>query len=259
MMRKIELKELKELQMQILDYVDEFCNKRNIIYSLAAGTLLGAIRHQGYIPWDDDIDIQLTRDEYERFITLWNKEEHPFVLHVPNSGDPIGVPFGKISNPRTRIKEPGMSTIGINIDVIPIDKVINTEDFKMRHSKILQLYVSVWRKNRKWSWKPNVIFWKCIGLLRSPKSDLLRINEIAKAKNNEETEFLFEMIAGRTIHSPWSAKAFCKTIDVSFENRTYKAFIGYDEYLTAAYGNYMQLPPKEKQITHHRFEAWWKD
>lgn len=258
-MKKIDINELKEIQMQILDYVDKFCQKYSIQYSLCAGTLLGAIRHKGYIPWDDDIDIQLVRNEYERFTALWNQEKHPYVFHNINSDSSVGVPFGKISDPHTIIIEPGLSPIGVNIDVIPIDKVIDEEDFNTRHNKVLDLYVRIWKKRRKWSWKPNVLFWKFYSLFDSAEADLHKINAIAKSRNDERGTMLFEMVGGRTVKRPWSSKAFKDTIDVQFENRTYKVFAGYDEYLTAAYGDYMKLPPEEKQISHHDFEAWWKD
>lgn len=258
-MRKIELEEMKRLQIQILDYVDAFCHKHHITYSLSAGTLLGAVRHQGYIPWDDDIDIQLLRDDYERFITSWRSESHPYeFLHI--STHPfLGVPFAKVSDPRTCVKEPGVKSVGVNIDVFPIDKVTNEQDFICRHAQVRRLYVDVWRKMREWSWRPNIIFWKVCAWFRTPQKDLLQLDQIAKAKNQEDAPLLFEMIGGRTFHTPWSKEAFSHTVEVTFEGRTYPAFVGYDEYLRAAYGDYMQLPPIEKRVTHHHVEAWWKD
>ena len=70
---KITLEELKSLQMNILDYVDSFCKENNIRYSLCGGSLIGAIRHKGYIPWDDDIDIMMPRPDYDKFLALFNK------------------------------------------------------------------------------------------------------------------------------------------------------------------------------------------
>ena len=73
-MKEIQIEELRELQMQILDYIDSFCRSCGINYTISGGTLLGAVRHGGYIPWDDDIDIQMLRDDYVRFTQLWNEK-----------------------------------------------------------------------------------------------------------------------------------------------------------------------------------------
>lgn len=257
-MKKIELQELKEIQMDILDYIDNFCRENNIQYSLSGGTLIGAIRHKGYIPWDDDIDIQMKRNDYEELIEKWNKTKHPYIFHNIESGTGIGVPFGKISDPRTLLFEPGLQDIGVNIDIFPIDKVIDEDDFQNRHKKIINLYGTSWKKNRSWSLKPNILYWKLRNLIKSAKSDLEDINDIASSKNQTNAKLLFEMIDGRIYDSPWDADAFKETIYMPFENRKYQVMTGYHEYLTATFGDYMQLPPKDKQVSHHQFEAWWK-
>ena len=102
-MREIKTEELRELQMQIMDYVDIFCREHGIRYTISGGTLLGAIRHGGYIPWDDDFDIQMLREEYKRFTKLWNQEENTFPYELINmeSGNNMGYPFGKVHDKRT--------------------------------------------------------------------------------------------------------------------------------------------------------------
>ena len=74
-MRLVDLNELRNIQIEILQYIDDYCRKNNINYWLDAGTLLGAIRHKGYIPWDDDIDIGMLRSDYEKFVELFSQDE----------------------------------------------------------------------------------------------------------------------------------------------------------------------------------------
>ena len=140
-MRAISQEELKELQMGILDYVDAFCKENDIKYTLSGGTLLGAVRHGGYIPWDDDIDIQMLRDEYNRFTDIWNrtKDKHPYEFVSIESGNGIGYVFGKIHNPKTITYVRGLKRTGVYIDVFPVDKVIDEKDFRRRRNIIMKL------------------------------------------------------------------------------------------------------------------------
>ncbi|MBQ0087806.1 MAG: LicD family protein [Prevotellaceae bacterium] len=258
-MKAIDVEELKIIQLEILDYVDDFCKHHGIKYSLSGGTLIGAIRHHGFIPWDDDIDIQLLREDYDLFIEEWNKYEHPYVFHNVETKSNKGTAYGKISNPKTIMKDGDTIQMGVNIDVFPIDKVIDMDDFYKRHAKILNLYFYHWRVSRQWKWNFKILIWKFWGMIFCPAYYERKINSLAKKYQGKEAPFLFEMIAGRGYKNPWPLDAFRATVDVSFENKRYQALIGYHEYLTATFGNYMQLPPEEKQVSHHRFEAWWKE
>lgn len=140
-MKEIQIQELRELQMQILDYVDVFCRNHDIKYTISGGTLLGAVRHGGYIPWDDDIDIQMLREEYERFTTLWNKESNHENYELVNieSGNNLGYPIGKVHDTRTITYVGGLPRTGVFIDVFPVDKVLDMKDFMKRHKSIRSL------------------------------------------------------------------------------------------------------------------------
>lgn len=256
---QISINELKQLQIEILNYVHNFCRKNNIKYSLACGTLLGAIRHKGYIPWDDDIDIQLLREDYNYFIELWNKENnHPYNLLSLETYPNWGMAYAKIYNPKTIIRDGVYSFYGINIDIFPIDNVYNMEDFIKRHKHVMHLYYKqdlCLRVYKEW-WK------KLLNKLRyfpyTPHIIAKKIQKIAISKNNKHGKYLFEMASGRLYNKPFLADSFSDVIEVEFEGKKYSALKGWDEYLTTCYNNYMQLPPKEKQISHHNIEAYWK-
>ena len=126
MAKEISHDELKELQMKILDHIDDFCTKYQIRYSLSSGTLLGAVRHGGYIPWDDDIDIMMLREDYEKFTNCYKNEssvEYYQLLdhHVKSDYSCL---FMKIHDTRTLVNEDWqLPELGIYVDIFPIDKI----------------------------------------------------------------------------------------------------------------------------------------
>lgn len=264
LLKEITPDELKQIQLRILDYVDAFCKKHNIMYSLACGTLLGAIRHKGFIPWDDDIDIQMLRPDYERFIQLFRKENSK-LYSIKTLDDKLEIPYAKVIDESTTLIE-GSILSGVFIDVFPIDGVKNEEDFKERHAEVMQQYYKHYIIKSKFSSrkvikeKIKLAILKVLYSQNTPERIIKKINDIAQKEEVNECNYLFEMAAGRTYRAPFSKKAFSSVIRVAFEDKYYPALVGYDEYLKACYGeNYMQIPPKEKQISHHDFKAYWKE
>lgn len=270
-MKEIQIDELRELQMQILDYVDAFCRSNNIKYTISGGTLLGAVRHGGYIPWDDDIDIQMLRSEYVRFTELWNKQKdtHPYTFISIESGNGMGYPFGKISNLKTVLYYNGVARTGVYIDVFPVDNVKDMNDFKSRHEKIQKLYAKQYRifawqqvktaicqQGKLWLYLKHIRTF-LFGAGRSREKLAVIINRLSQRQNAEECNYVFEMIAGSICKRPIPKDVFHEYKDISFENRTYMAVCDHDSYLTATFGDYMKLPPVEKRVLQHGYEVYW--
>ena len=263
------VEEFKQIQIDILLTVDKFCNEHNIKYSLACGTLLGAIRHKGFIPWDDDIDIYLLREDYNKLITAFpSLLGGKYSLNSLERNPLWNRPYAKAFDTRTIEVEAVKSNIpnmGVGIDVFPIDEVPDNETewkhYEKRRLFLLNCYTLktlTWRKGRSLA---KNIFALCSSVLLFPWSfrKLAEIIDIyCQIHNNKGYHHLAENCLGWPGQHSFKKQDMEQVVDIPFEQYTFKAMTGYDDYLTSTYGDYMQLPPKEKQVSHHVFEAYWK-
>ena len=261
-MRQItDIKELRDIQMGILDDVHRFCEEQGLRYSLSSGTLIGAIRHKGYIPWDDDIDIYMIRNDYERFLKTYQDQTGRYRVLDPKKEEHYYYTFAKVVDQRTKMieKETEGYEIGVYIDVFPVDYV--TEDMKKRERifrwKKLLYKIRRCKISNSNPLHSRLAYW-CYRSLPVSVGMLNRVIDWLIV-NRKPTNTLCHMTeAGSTITGCFPAAAMKKMMDAKFEDRTYKIMIGYDDYLWRNYGDYMQLPPEDKRTTHH-FEAYWKD
>lgn len=261
-MRKLEIDELRQRQIEILDVVSSFCDKNEIDYILEGGTLLGAIRHGGYIPWDDDIDIGMLRKDYDRFAEIFPREmaDTQYVFECPEKNKNWHLPFGKVMDMNTLFVQDGHD-LGINIDVFPYDDVPN--DYKVAE----QMY-----KKRDFLKKINAVQIN----ENAPRGGVLRrsivyvirfllrlfpryyfIHCIANSARKYEGKG-YETVGNFTAESkipPCKKEIVTNRILAKFEGKEYKIPKDYDTWLRAFYGEYMKLPP-EDQRKRHTFEAY---
>ena len=137
-MKEISLEEYKKIRMDVLTAIDTFCAEEAITYSLAGGTLLGAVRHKGYIPWDDDIDIYLYRDDYNKLISTFpNMYQGRYKIASLEREKKWVIPYAKAYDNSTIFKEnyTNKDNIGISIDIYPIDSVPDDETEWKRYDK----------------------------------------------------------------------------------------------------------------------------
>lgn len=265
-MRKIEIEELKKIQIQILDEVASFCDKHQIRYFLMAGTLLGAVRHQGYIPWDDDIDIGMLREDYERFLELYSKEQGDYYIYTHRLNSKSTFPFMKVCLKNTVIKEEFLGTdeeYGINIDIFPIDAIssVNANSvvqqimslLRQRHLKVVNL-PAYWKKKDKLFFIRAI----CKGILSvvSYRSIFMKIDDIIQKEATAPVLYKGNILWGYGEKELVAPDIFDSFTQVTFEDKLYTAPMNYHAWLTAVYGDYMILPPEEKRVSNHTAEAF---
>lgn len=266
-MKEIDLSELKIIQMDILEAVDEFCVSNNMKYSMAGGTMIGAVRHKGYIPWDDDIDIYLLREDYERFVSLFpHNYKGCYDLVSLNNCEKWDRPYANIYDNRTQIIENANNAmiIGVNIDVYPLDDVPDDQRKwqKLFKKQNLLYYICIvktlqWNKNRSIWNNIFLILMKFLFMPMSQRSIASWINNFSQKNNGKGYKRVFEMVQGNGLKAPFLKADFYDISRYQFEDKMFMGFTDYDDFLRNSFGNYMELPPEEKRISTHGFKAYW--
>lgn len=246
-----------------MEYIHGVCVRNNIKYCIGYGTLLGAIRHKGFIPWDDDIDIVMPRPEYDKFVRCMRKEPNSkYILKTPDDED-YCYEFSKVIDNTTLVVEDDVegSNIGVWVDIFPLDGLRGTDIVQEKllyfyqRCRVASIYKSLPKSNALI--RPLMfVFWKLCKAI-GPKFFLNKIVKLSQKYSYDDSEFVGFggdiYLENRLENRMW----FEDVIDIPFEDRVFKAPASYDEYLKSLYGNYMQLPPEDKRVP-HRIKAYYK-
>jgi lipopolysaccharide cholinephosphotransferase len=266
-MKAIDSEELKRIQVDILKAVCRFCEDAKLRYFLCAGTMLGAIRHKGFIPWDDDIDIMMPRPDYEIFVRNFKADHDYYKVYSISITKDYDYLFAKVSDERTLLLEKfNENKIGVNIDVFPIDGFPSSKFRGYLHYLIIKIFKCCYvRKIVTIRYIENILkkiiitIWR-IFLFAIPKSVFSNlIQKKAKKIPYETSKLLGIVVWGYGKREICRRDVFNDYILVEFENNQFRAMIGYDEYLNNVYGDYMKFPPIEKRKSYHkRIGTFWK-
>ena len=269
-MRQIKDNEIKEIELNILIKIDEVCRQNGWEYSLTAGTLIGAIRHKGFIPWDDDIDIMIPRNDYEKLIQYFENTSSKYKVITCNNNKYYQDVFAKvydtttiIEDQITDIKQTGM---GVYVDVFPIDGLGDTyqEAVKnIKRGKLLQLIMTCAGMKKYAKSTTHSALYEPIRYALFCMTRCVDANKVARKldKKNSRIDFNSSAFAGAPSGSfrektIMKREEYSDIIDIEFENHLFKSIRVYDSYLRRFYGDYMKLPPKSAQVTHHTFCAY---
>lgn len=260
-MKEMNIDELKKCQLEILDYIVYFCDNNKINYFLDSGTLLGCIRHKGYIPWDDDIDIGMLRDDFDKFKSLFSERDN-YKFVSAELGNQYPYPFGKVLDMTTLLYEPDEKGIQscVNIDIFVYDNAPDDEKEVNRMFNVRDFYTLLNSLQYSGIYSESKLKMMVCDMARSilklfPRgyfAEKIILNE-KKYMNKECSRVGNFSSVSRVVCTKDVFKEF---LYGSFEGKKYKIPIGYDEWLRCFYGDYMELPPIEKQKSHHKFQAY---
>lgn len=254
MKRIKDLDEIKNIELDILKYIHKICEENHLVYFMAGGTLLGAVRHKGFIPWDDDIDLLMFREDYEKMIKIINGDNSIYHMESLESDKEYLSTFAKVTDTRTRIKfahKMNDKETGVFVDIFPMDGVGNNYKKSAGYvnflSKCYHKFTS--RRMRVKNTKVNRFFINKYARL---------LEFMAKRKNCNSCKYIARVVNMRGECEIMKNKWFKSRVLLEFEGEKFYAPKGYDHYLTRLYGNYMQLPPSTQQRLVHSYSAYWK-
>lgn len=268
-MRLVELDDMeyKQILVSIIKDIDLFCKINDIKYYIEGGTLLGAVRHKGFIPWDDDIDIMMPRKDYERFLNCYNSRNSRYKVISINNSPKYYLTYAKVIDTRTVLKEDCSTDLelGAFVDVFPHDKFTSKEDavkinrrVKFYRDILLAKNIRI-KSSRKFYKNLILTTMKIIGAFWSKGKLIEKIDEISSSQLNERSQVLAPMVSmidGERSILP--VDYFENTTLVEFEGLMLNAPLKWHEFLVSVFGDYMKLPPEEQRVSHHNFKVWLK-
>ena len=262
--KKLDIDEIKEVELGVMDYIHNICKEKGINYSLAYGSLLGAVRHRGFIPWDDDLDIALKRDQYDKLYQAILEDNNSIYKVVSWENDSrYPYPFYRVYDSRTVYENNYIQNdieLGICVDVFPFDdyKDVNKEITKLDMYRRLSVYTLYGIRNKEAGIKNIVRYLMLVAFrLTRVKTWNKKLNDCSKVPVN--SEYIDYLMESKKYSTKIDAKALDQVVEFKFEDRVYNIPTDYDHILTTIYGaDYMEIPPIEKRIQHDDFVAYIK-
>ncbi len=263
-MKELILKELQSFGLKIMKEIDRWCVEHDVNYTLCGGSLIGAIRHKGFIPWDDDIDIVMTRPNYQKFVHEFSHDD--LVCIAPELGNSY-LTFARIADTKTTVSYPycpwcKTEGVGLYVDIFPLDgEPESKEDFdklmailKNKESQMYQIRGTLmpWTKDlgivRTLKWLGKQILY---GRYNYEKelSDYIKIMKSIPYEGSEYCGNLACPVAG--LRERQRSEIFEEYIRISFEDCELSVVKNYDEYLSDIFGDYMKLPSEKDRVPKH--------
>ena len=262
----LSLDEIKKIEFEILQWFDGVCKQYHLQYFLFSGTLLGAVRHKGFIPWDDDIDVVMLRADYERLLKISICDSRYKLISI-KSDNTFFYPFAKAIDTYTSIEEHSGDGItrSVWIDIFPLDNDLPTPKERKRRAKEIHLRRRLlhYSTNKHHSGNRISVIAKDIvyKMLKVYGSYNLTMDVIKAATkyNDLDTEYLSDLSWGKySERQVWKRKWFYP-IELEFEKHYFPVPGGYHEILSTLYGNYMKLPSEQYRTPAHNLVVYYQN
>lgn len=260
--KEITVNDMQKLELAMMKELHEFCEINKIRYALGFGSCLGAIRHNGFIPWDDDIDIIMPYPDYIKFISLKSNTSSRYQVYSIETDFECSMTFAKYIDTYTELNEEETisKTIGVYIDIFPIYGIPENKMTLKKYIIQLKIYDIFMSCARKKNYKGKTRLRSLIQCIIGPYAKMRGVEYYIRKILNLVREFSYDNFE-RVAYMPaakWEKEIFLRKMLDSrelhqFEDTTFYVPGNTDEYLRIMYGDYMTLPPIEKRVTHHKY------
>ena len=263
-MEYLTLEELQNEELKIAIEIDKYCNEHDIKYFLSSGSLLGAIRHHGFIPWDDDMDMYMARDDYDKFCNTFSHDQ--LIIKYCENGT-LHAPFAKVCNPNILVESEALGDEDNSllwVDIFPIDGAAKTKDEQNKRFKKVAFWTKLLMANRTPFYpakNPIKNFIKHLVYYFYKKfltrNQIIKISKRISNFLRQIPTFSTGFITNTLWPAVYPAEILKEREKYDFNGYKFYSFKMYDLYLSTAYGDYMTLPPEDKRELHH-LKAYFK-
>lgn len=260
----------------ILNKLDAICKKIGTKYCLAYGTLIGAIRHKGFIPWDDDIDIMMPRKDYDKLISFFIENDNNIEglsVFSPETNKDYPYMIARVCSDKYIIETDNEKScgMGIFIDIYPLDGMGNDLEIAKKKKRkinrsIALCFISTRLKFKRGNTKSTLKMWLkfpafIFAHLMGKEFFFKQIQKQSKYADYDNSKYIGCLVWGSDEgdRGVYLKEWFEKMIDWEFEEYIFKIPVGYDKLLKQTYGEYMKLPPEEERVAHHFYSAYLRE
>ena len=258
-MRELKLEEIQQILLDIMTDIDQFCRENNIRYIISSGTLLGAVRHKGFIPWDDDADMFMPREDFNRFVKIYKGRRYHLLYNTRNEKEFFASAYAKISDPGTAnaAEKKSRCRYGVNVDIFPLDSV--PEDPKLRQDymhKVMRLHNRLYFRQKRFLGSNYLrtipVFIHSLDWWWNKVDSLIR-------RGGFDDSPMVAHIVGTCNYRTVFPKSWLDNLkDIEFAGRSFMTLSDTDSYLRMVYGDYM-TPPALKDRNGHRYRMFKLD